>query len=113
MVLSVHHNLLKKSPFAEVPLISQVLVLGLTYSLHEDVAFTVSIMLYYVHGLHEGSCGTIQLQDVQTAQYLFGCSYNYKQYTGLFYGDERCPGSSRHEFPPLVRGSSVQNGDYK
>ena len=50
---------------------------------------------------------------IQTAQYLFGCSYNYKQYTGLFYGDERCPGSSRHEFPPLVRGSSVQDGDYK
>ena len=24
-------------------------------------------MLYYVHGLLVGSCGTIQLQDVQTA----------------------------------------------
>ena len=44
-------------------------------------------MLYYVHGLHEGGCGTIQLQDVQMAQYLFGNNYkqytanNYKQYT--------------------------------
>ena len=47
---------------------------------------------------------------------LFGCSYNYKQYTGLFYGDERCPGvratSSHHWFAAVVCKMEITSREY-
>ena len=73
-------------------------------------------MLYYVHGLLEGSCGTIQLQDVQTAQYLFGCSYNYKQYTGKEIEMNGARGvratSSHHWFAAVVCKMEITSREY-